>query len=469
MLRDFRTKESSAGVAFTEKEREGWQRSVIEFFRVPVGETPAAKKRRVSRASTQVPRLATLDFLRAIEHGMVQATGLKFADFDSKHLLNNAVDDDNHKVVFGPNDIPNHGKVPRLLTLTSDQQSTQTCAVSFLQFKLGLNVCHHPDPFHLGWNDVLEAVTKSGMQGSVEAALAVYNVAYGPFQKSAFFNYMQEGVHDIAASLGPNDALLMRFWVNICRDEGRTGPEMGQFARMEWLSQLPTLKPGQVKGPKASKSRWFSFLASFRFWDTTWHTKLFLICFIALRSGWAKSITDILCQSFDAHTAAVREVLADSTTDLKLRDPSVVGDIAAAPPAALPSSGASSSSAVVAVDSGAALAPASSSSSGASSSSGVAAAPLGAPASSSSSARPQSRASAEAAGKAKVDAERNRSVNTLHAVARLMSNADLLQQLRMIALATNPWGLNHGDAAHAMRTPDSNAKFYAEWATWSFP
>ena len=46
VLRDSRTKESSAGVEFTTEERKGWQSQLIDFFARPTQDGAAVKRRR---------------------------------------------------------------------------------------------------------------------------------------------------------------------------------------------------------------------------------------------------------------------------------------------------------------------------------------------------------------------------------------------------------------------------------------
>ena len=62
---------------------------------------------------------------------------------------------------------------------------------------------------------------------------------------------------------------------------------------MKYLQELPMSQSACFKGPRAALSRWYSFLHAFRFWSTSWHSKLFLITFISIRKGWARSIEDI--------------------------------------------------------------------------------------------------------------------------------------------------------------------------------
>lgn len=58
------------------------------------------------------------------------------------------------------------------------------------------------------------------------------------------------------------------------------------------------------------------------------------------------------------------------------------------------------------------------------------------------------------------------SADTLHAVARMLANEDMLSHIRLVALATKAFGKQHGATAHEMRAPESNCRFHSEWACW---
>lgn len=83
----------------------------------------------------------------------------------------------------------------------------------------------------------------------------LYNIAYGPFQRSAFFKLLQEASLDISASMGCNDALLLLYWPSICEDLNYTGDATNDEARKRYLKDLPAMAPGCIKGPKCSIGR----------------------------------------------------------------------------------------------------------------------------------------------------------------------------------------------------------------------
>ena len=94
--------------------------------------------------------------------------------------------------------------------------------MSFLKYHLKLSVEHMCDPFHASWNATKEAVADAGLLGTLHAGvMTITNLAYGPFQKSAWFRHLQTAAHDISG-LSPNDPLLNFLWPKICQDQGFT-------------------------------------------------------------------------------------------------------------------------------------------------------------------------------------------------------------------------------------------------------
>ena len=282
-------------MAFTPIEHSQYQAQVVACLKAPREETAGQKKRRLNKVSFSLPRLTTLDWLRAAEHGMMWATGKRFKDFDMHGLLAWSLEEgsdvvSNPQEAFGCTD-----GCPPILVMASDQHSVQSCGMSYLKYHLKLNVEHLPDPHHISWNDIMEACSKSGYHGALHASVIIFNLAYGPFQHSAFFNDLKDAASDISASLGPSDAPLLHFWDGICKGNGwLLDDQCDEQARSNFLQELPLSESASFKGPKAALSRWYSFLHAFRFWRTSWHTKLFLIAFISIRKGWARSIDDIL-------------------------------------------------------------------------------------------------------------------------------------------------------------------------------
>ena len=98
--------------------------------------------------------------------------------------------------------------------------SFQSCVLNFLKYKLRLNVVGFPDPSHLSWRAVLNGLTKAGWYHVPRVGQVIYNVAYGRFQRSAFYQQPKQSCMDISECVGPNDALLLCHWPWVCTDNG---------------------------------------------------------------------------------------------------------------------------------------------------------------------------------------------------------------------------------------------------------
>jgi hypothetical protein len=79
---------------------------------------------------------------------------------------------------------------------------------------------------------------------------------------------------------------------------------------------------------------------------------------------------------------------------------------------------------------------------------------------------PKSVAEAKRDAKAETDAVRSRAANTMHAVARLMANPELISQIRLICLATRSFALSNAECTDALKGYENNQKQYTKWANW---
>ncbi len=64
--------------------------------------------------------------------------------------------------------------LPALLSIASDQQSVQFCAVAFLENRLQLNLVHWPAPFHMSLYDITASCSRAGLQPTVRASMTVF-------------------------------------------------------------------------------------------------------------------------------------------------------------------------------------------------------------------------------------------------------------------------------------------------------
>lgn len=440
VLRESRTKVTSAGVPFSEGEADTWQTQVCEFLRRLPDEPPAAKKRRLAKATVALPRLATLDILRCWDHGLRVTCGYGLEAFQAEELLKCGAGSDGLVRWPKASNIP-ADKAPPMLVFMTDQDSKNMCATCFLKFKLCLNVEAMGDPHHRRWNDVLSACGFAGLRTSVVIAQTLHNIGYGPFQGAGFFQDLADAAVDISASLGANDPLLLTLWSGICDDAQLPQAERGESARLAFLSSLPASRPAAVKGPKSSLKRWFAWLHAHRFWSATWTVKLLLIVWISIRKGWSKSLVDFFPDSSPFGPSGAADLGGSGTQTCS----AVVSRGASSAASEAAPVGVAESRAPVAGD----AQPLAS------------AALVGGAASSSKEADKQTAQNC-------VQQFRSKSANSLHAVGRMLADPDLKRNCSMVALATEVWGRSHSENVTSMRTPKETCRIFAGWAQWEW-
>lgn len=143
VLRDSRTKESSSGVQMTVAEKQSWRHQIREFLKEHREETPRQKVARLRKVQWAQPRLATLDWLRAIEHQLRWSCGKTLASFHNAAHLEAAVVHPG-VVTFPPDAGIKPGASAPVLVVCSDMHSVQTAAAAFLPL-----LRTHPGPASL--------------------------------------------------------------------------------------------------------------------------------------------------------------------------------------------------------------------------------------------------------------------------------------------------------------------------------
>lgn len=400
-MRDSRLRKKAPGTALSSSERASWKQAQATFMkrRAEASENmPAVASKRIKMAD-QAERLASWDWLLAVQNALTNSL-----HWGLEHFVNTQPErgfDDN--LAEGEKDIE------RVLVVTMDQEQKQWCAGWFLQRSLNLNIEFLNGPFHRRWNDLTNALCASGLYNVALMSLFINNVSYGPWQKGGFFNELVETGQELMCHLEADDDMLLRLWPAICRDHEWDQPaQCDRSAREEWIRRLPSERPFAVKGLKASPSRWFTIVRAIQTSRTTYHTKLLGLVLLALRKGWVGHWEDLFSDAKDIERCKA----------LTLR------------PGASPSSRGG---------------------------------PQGASASTSSSApsaRP-SAAAAKAAARQSVATIRQKSVNALHGVARLMADPELHSLQQMIRIICGPMQQEHSDTARLLKGEAGTMEYYA--------
>ena len=117
-----------------------------------------------------------------------------------------------------------------------------------------------------------------------------WNVSYGPWQSGAYFRQMQATAENLGAELTPGDPLLNYLWDAILMGGGSASAHLN---RQKFIEELVCQKSFNVKGPKASPSRWFSWHVAFNTWDRCHHTRLLGLCSLGIKCGWFSHYSEV--------------------------------------------------------------------------------------------------------------------------------------------------------------------------------
>ncbi|CAL1156722.1 unnamed protein product [Cladocopium goreaui] len=196
-------------------------------------------------------------------------------------------------------------KKPRTLVVCSDQESVQIAALNFARHHRRLFIEHIKDPGHRCWNDTWGALSDSHLAKTAMILLNVYNVKYGPWNKSGWFARVQETAKTLSQQLGPNDPLLQKFFPAILADSRRDESENTEQERKEFLQSLPTLPCITNKGPKASQNRFFSIVHAHQWLDRMWSSQGCVFAACCLLQGWANHADELWSPAGCAQDRAV--------------------------------------------------------------------------------------------------------------------------------------------------------------------
>ena len=456
-------------MAFTADEKASYQIQLAKFFssNTSQGDTADKRKRTAARAKA-IPRAASLDSLRCLENSMKFATGFVLKTFDSQYLLASAETKDGVvkvpkcESVFGPDRCPN------ILVLNSDRCPVQLCSINYLLHRLKLNCAFVCDPSHAAWRSVLDGLGASGHNGVLSICQVLFNIAYGPLQKSGFFKILQEATADMSVCLTPNDSLLLWLWPRVCAEMGFTTAEQtGEEGRRAYVANLILCESGTMKGPKVSNGRFYSFNNAYQVWNRSWHTKLLIIAWVSVRLGWSKSFRDFYptrASSASADSAVLAKASSSASSSSRASTAGASSSSTTSPGSSSMASSSSSSGAASSSSSAIAGPGSSSTSSAAPGPSSISGVGSVLP---SSGQVPKSLPQAKELAREATNVERARSQNTLHAVGRFLANDDLLRQVRMVGAATTPLAQKYGAAYHDIKGMELTRDWYAGWAHWS--
>ena len=173
-----------------EADQEAWHLQQAAFFAAPKPEPKAqAGGRKRKRTIVKGPRVivkerrASFACLRALDYALLQGTKRGLADFmeDAEGSTGDLC------------------KRSVLVTFF-DEASTNMAMAMWLQYKVRLRMIFIRDVFHREWNDVSLAVKHTGLWWVVLLSSLAFNLPFGPWDGSGWWEQLKEGARDLLAN-----------------------------------------------------------------------------------------------------------------------------------------------------------------------------------------------------------------------------------------------------------------------------
>ena len=234
------------------------------------------------------------------------------------------------------------------------------------------------------------AVAKAGLCPCEKAGTLIANIAYGPWQKAAYYHMICARGQELTHSLEPDGRLVMRFWQRRLVDTGKQNETrdevVGSKARQQWLKEIPNENHMQLKGTKVAPSQWMSFQKAWDMWDPVLSTRGLVLATLCQDKGWITTDEDLF-----------------ATTRCGL-------DLSGEKP------------------------------------------------------DPKSKAAAVKGAKAKLEALKNRSANTITAATKLCADIDVINGIRIILLGSRPAWSSYNDLMDSLTTPQKCLEHVQAWS-----
>eukprot|EP00974_Lingulodinium_polyedra_P053391 5129326-Lingulodinium_polyedra.AAC.1 len=157
-------------------------------------------------------------------------------------------------------------------------------AAMFMQYHVKLRMIGIMDIFHREWNDVSLALQRAGCWSAVLLSTLAFNVPFGPWDGSAWWEKMKESAQDMQARDPWGGPLFEALYEGICSDTGSFAPGTEEHKR-SLLQSLSTSDGFLQKGPHVALKRWFSWFAAAAWHDKCWHSRLLAMAHLAVKAG----------------------------------------------------------------------------------------------------------------------------------------------------------------------------------------
>lgn len=213
VLRESRTAVTAPGAAWTQHERTVWAAQAAAFLRKRAASDSMAGegRRKRRRLEQKKPRLASFDYLCAMQNTLESSTGVGLER-------------------FLPTEASVGAEVPFLM-LCMDYDQKIWCPFWYLRHHLALNVEATPDFTHRRMRDLDLATDEAGLRLEVTRGHVCNNAAYGPWQGGGYMRDIEECAMEVSANLTESDSLLMHFWPAIVADLELPPEDRGEEGR----------------------------------------------------------------------------------------------------------------------------------------------------------------------------------------------------------------------------------------------
>ena len=134
--------------------------------------------------------------------------------------------------------------------------------------------------FHRSTNDICNTIARCGLHPVFLMAICIYNIMWGPWNQSLWFQDVVRAARQMVTALRPDDALLLKFWPKILRERNlHTSVDplvVGRPARETFIAGLDASSIVEKQGTRCSNKQWWSFQRCFREWRDNTHERAFL-------------------------------------------------------------------------------------------------------------------------------------------------------------------------------------------------
>ena len=257
-----------------EADQEAWHLQQAAFFAAPKPEPKAqAGGRKRKRTIVKGPRVivkerrASFACLRALDNALLQGTKIGLADFmedaegSTGDLCKRSV-----------------------LVIFLDEASTNMAMAMWLQYKVRLRMIFIRDVFHREWNDVSLAVRHTGLWWVVLLSSLAFNLPFGPWDGSGWWEQLKEGARDLLANAPHGGPLFDALYSALCKDRREEALGYLEHTRAVLTEALGS-NAFCAKGEKVALRRWFSFFKAAQVHDASWHSRLLAVVYIGIKSG----------------------------------------------------------------------------------------------------------------------------------------------------------------------------------------